>query len=364
MRSSILAVLLREQGYEVRGAYVDFSGLPLALWKSVYPGVADPSAPQKVIDRARAVGLELDIIPGAGLFEQQIVDRLLHSCLNQQQGAPGVLFHSKVLLPSLCQWAKAKGYDQVATGHRCAVNDDDIYLSGEADDHALKLGFLDHATMGRVIFPLGNFQLTHLQKLGSQLKGAIPTEPDERRPILHPYLLNREGWCAWVKDKVQEPFTHRGWVRRQDASSGLAEHQGMYRHPVGLPMVQQTEQPGDQKSEVEALFVTGCDHASSTLWVAPITGTIPTYVELSDLLWREGPWMPPMDGLEVEVHLAEPEVAPSATLHATAKLVFHSNATGRLLFKGALPGVFLGTPLIFSKQSRVLGSAWVSKWNA
>lgn len=359
IRSSILAVLLREQGYDVRGAYVDFSDFPLPLWRSVHPNIADKASLQRVTERARSIGLDLDVIPGGELFEDRITDAVLHACLNQEQVSPGIWMQSSVVMPALSEWAQGHGYARIATGHRCNVSEGEIYLSDEPGDHALQLAFFPRSRMENFMFPLGTFQQVHLKKLASQLGNSLSEIQEELHPAQHPYATSPEGWAKWAGEIIKEPFNQKGWVRRTDLASGLLEHQGIFRYPAGQLFQLPTQKQEDKEKEQIQLVISGFDLASGTLWVMPPEGTFRTKIEVTDLLWREGPFVPPLEGMEIDVQLGEvpPGIVPQKH---KGRIVFHSNHGGRVHFKAPMPGIFKGSALVFSKAGRVLGSARVS----
>lgn len=85
LRSSVLSVLLKEQGYEVSGIYLDLSDFSHPLWSSACASVANPKEPLQARQSAEKLGISLQVIQGGGLFEQKVVDPTIHAALMRRE---------------------------------------------------------------------------------------------------------------------------------------------------------------------------------------------------------------------------------------------------------------------------------------
>jgi tRNA U34 2-thiouridine synthase MnmA/TrmU len=343
LRSSVLSVLLKEQGFEVSGLYLDLSEFSHPLWTSVCGSVGKPKHLQTAQENADKLGIPLQVVSGAGLFEQKIVDPTIHAALLRKEEHPGVLFHSELLLPVLHQVALEMGCESWATGHRVLTQGKDLLLS----DQVHWIAFSARTILDSGSFPLGGFQESHLSKLAAQI-GV--TDPSDLPSGHHPAVDYPDLWKAWVEPRLSTEFLQRGWVRHPRISTGLTEHPGVFSFPIGTPISLSDEEQG-----TSSLIAVDYDLASHTLWAMHPEQTERRSLTLEDVSWWDSSVHPLGETIELLVC--------SSTGHtqiASAQIQFHPLQTARLDLHAATPNLFLGTRILLLKDRRIVGHARVS----
>lgn len=353
IRSSVLIALLREQDCEMRGVFLDFSDFQHGAWRSVHESVGSPEAARHAAARASELGLELEIISAGGLFEQRVADPYLHEVLRGQEPSPEVLLHSELLLSALRQLGRDGNYDGVATGHRGILRGG--VLLADATDHcqASTLAFACGSETRDLDFPLGGFNDAQIFKLAQTL--GLPPDPARLQRIQHPSVAAPSAWFEWASARLPPGFSQPGWVREIHQGSGLAEHQGVHEHPIGVPVhvaLIEDEPNSATSAPSERLYSIAADAESQTIWAGTLQAYAQQSVLLRDFRWLDPVGAPPLAGLQVEVRRADGHWVRSA-----AHLWAGEAATARLEFALPAAGILNGSHLAFVREGRIVGTA-------
>ncbi len=169
--SSVAAYLLREQGYNVIGLFMN-------NWEEED---VDDSACSSASDweDARAVCSRLGIPAYSVNFAAEYRDRVFEYFLSEYRKGrtpnPDVLCNREIKFGPFSEYARRLGADFIATGHYCAVKrcDDTTMLYEAADKNKDQTYFLNQVNsrqLDNVIFPLAGMQKSEVrdtaQKLG------------------------------------------------------------------------------------------------------------------------------------------------------------------------------------------------------
>lgn len=149
--SSVAALLLKEQGYEVIGAF-------LKLWSG-----SDGKNPCWTDDRREALraAAQVDIplveIDGEAEFRDGIVQYLVNGYADGETPNPDIRCNELLKFPLLMREAERLGCDMIATGHYAQTRDGRLYRSADEEkDQTYFLYRLDAATLRRTLFPIGD----------------------------------------------------------------------------------------------------------------------------------------------------------------------------------------------------------------
>jgi tRNA U34 2-thiouridine synthase MnmA/TrmU len=371
LRSAILASLLREQGHEVMGVYLDFSdfwqpasteeGLqPQDPWLHSFRGLADPGALAAAVRQAENLHLDLQVIQAGGLFDQRVADPILHAAISRRDESPEVLFHSELLVPALARLAREGGFDRWASGHSVLQEGDSLLEGAPAGDQLRLVGFAPQDDLSNGLFPLGMFQDSHLEKLGSQL-GLEFRQPSKREAWhssgAHPAIVVPDLWGEWSTRRLPPELCMPGWIRYKANNAGLTEHRGLHRHPVGLPLrlpKRGTAEATAEESE-SSWYSMDVELSSQTVWALSPAEFPRSSAALQDLHWLEREASP--TGVRVRALVCGGSGLPG---EASGVLHFHSLSTGRIDFTAPAELLFYGTRLLLLKDRRVVGHTRIS----
>ena len=154
--SSVAALLLREQGYDVVGLY-------MVNWEE--EGEYGCCTAEQDYDDVRRVCNKLDIPYYTVNFAKEYRERVFQYFLEEYERGrtpnPDVLCNREIKFGPFKEYAKSLGADFVATGHYCAIDhapDGLHYLLKAADANKDQTYFLNQVTQPQlegVLFPLG-----------------------------------------------------------------------------------------------------------------------------------------------------------------------------------------------------------------
>jgi tRNA-specific 2-thiouridylase len=200
--SSVAALLLRRQGYEVHGLY-------MSNWEDDEDGYC--TSAQDFQD-ARAVAAELAIplhrVSFAAEYRQRVFDYFLHEHAAGRTPNPDVLCNREIKFGVCLAHAARLGAEWFATGHYARLDRDGdfpaLLKARDADkDQSYFLHAVDAEHFARVLFPIGELHKSDVRSLARE--AGLPTydKPDstgicfigERpfREFLGRYLPNKPG---------------------------------------------------------------------------------------------------------------------------------------------------------------------------
>ena len=165
--SAVTAYLLKEKGYDVKGAH-------MLIWKkdSPYPAPMsvnscyNPSDDRtKLKALCEKIGIDLTILNCADFFESIVLKNFKDEYMNGRTPNPCVWCNAKIKFGALLDFAKASGleFDYFATGHYARINYNEEVgryelLKGRdlKKDQSYFLYRLTQDQLSRIIFPLGD----------------------------------------------------------------------------------------------------------------------------------------------------------------------------------------------------------------
>jgi len=176
--SSVSALLLKQQGYDVRGVFMkNWEGDDTEEHCSAEDDLAD----------ARAICAQLQIPLQGVNFSDQYWDRVFSYFLQEYAAGrtpnPDILCNKEIKFRAFLDYAVAQGSDYIATGHyvQCEERDGRYYLLRGADadkDQSYFLYTLQQAQLARAIFPVGGISKTQVRDIARQHKLVTHNKKD------------------------------------------------------------------------------------------------------------------------------------------------------------------------------------------
>ena len=266
--SSVTAVLLREQGYEVVGITMktwDYTGSGVRTGKEV--GCCSLES----MNDARAVALKHDfthfIVDIREEFGDWVIERFTEEYLAGRTPNPCVLCNTHIKWAALLRRADDLGCDFIATGHYARVRHDDALdryvLSRGLDlnkDQSYALWGLPQEHLARSIFPLGRYTKPHIRQMAADFDlMRVANKPDSYEICFIP----DNDYRRFLKDRVEglEAKVEGGPFVLEDGTV-LGEHAGYpfytigQRHGLGLALG-------------FPIYVTAIDPETNTVTVGP-----------------------------------------------------------------------------------------------
>jgi tRNA-specific 2-thiouridylase len=201
--SSVAALLLKQQGYEV-------SGLFMKNWEdddtSEYC-----SSREDLVDAvavAEKIGIEIDVVNFSSEYKERVFGNFLREYQAGRTPNPDVLCNAEIKFRAFLDHAIGLGADWIATGHYAQVREvDGLHQLLKAEDGTKDQSYflyrLDQAQLARTLFPLGKLYKREVREIARRAGLAVHDKKDstgicfigERpfREFLNRYLPNNPG---------------------------------------------------------------------------------------------------------------------------------------------------------------------------
>ena len=211
--STVSALLLKEQGYEVEGVYMKLHSKP------GYHEIHQARA-QKAADFA---GVKLHILDLEEKFNEKVFTPFIETYKEGKTPNPCALCNRNIKFGAMVAFADEIGADYVATGHY--IRHDGKYLLQAADDtkdQSYFLFYIDPALVPRLLFPLGERRKSDIKAFAASVPGlesfASQGESSEicfvettYMDVLKPYVpVDQEGEVLDLSGKVVGK--HKGYM--------------------------------------------------------------------------------------------------------------------------------------------------------
>lgn len=223
--SSVTALLLKEQGHNVFGIFMQ-------NWDDEN----DPhcSAEQDLTDARRVadqIGIELHTVN----FSQNYWDQVFSHCLDEFRAGrtpnPDVLCNREIKFNVLLDHALALGADKLATGHYARIQTDangaHELLKGldEQKDQSYFLYLLNREQLRQSLFPLGEYKKPEIRKIAAKYKLATKDKKDSTGIC---FIGERR-----FKDFLSEFILAKPGLIEDEAGQVIGRHDGTMFYTIG-----------------------------------------------------------------------------------------------------------------------------------
>lgn len=183
--SSVAAQLLKNQGYDVSGVFLNF-------WK-------DESAENKPVENrccsleslldakavAGKIGIPLFTFNFSSPFKKAVVDNFLSEYEAGRTPNPCVICNKKIKIGRLLKYAKSLGFNYVATGHYLKIKKQghrlELYKARDKNkDQSYFLYTFNSDEIKHLMFPLGNYTKPQVRKLAEKFDLRVAAKPESQ----------------------------------------------------------------------------------------------------------------------------------------------------------------------------------------
>lgn len=221
--SSVSALLLQEQGYEV-------TGIHFVLDKNK----KDFDLVQKV---AKELGVELIIEDVSEKFQKTVIDYLVEEYGQNRTPNPCVKCNREIKFDLLKKFAEEHDCEKIATGHYAQV-EEKTNSNGEkyfalmkavdsTKDQTYYLHRLRQDDLERIIFPLGKIEKMRIKEIAQEKKLSVDSK--ESQDIC--FISNNEKIEEFLKKKFIKKVA-KGKIVNEEGER-LGEHQGLVYYTLG-----------------------------------------------------------------------------------------------------------------------------------
>ncbi|MEI6051905.1 MAG: tRNA 2-thiouridine(34) synthase MnmA [Opitutaceae bacterium] len=339
--SSVAALLLKQQGYDIVGAY-------MKNWINE-DNIIGHCPWQQDIDDARRVAdhlsIEFHVVNLMRDYRERVVHYLLEGYAQGLTPNPDVMCNREIKFGVLRSWAKDHGFAAVATGHyarRVALTDGTFGLFEGIDKNKDQSYFLTLLAQEQLVdarFPIGHLPKPELRSLARSAGLTTADKKDSQGICFIGEVKMKDFLQAYVPDAP-------GPIIRATDGCELARHRGLHYYTIG----QRKGIGVPSNTEGEAYVVVGKRAADNALLVAfdhaDAPGLFQTEVRVHSLRWN-APALSTPRVLEGRVRYRDPRV----TLHFFPE----PNDSARIVFDTPQRGLASGQILALYEGERLLG---------
>jgi len=226
--SSVSALLLQQQGYEVIGVFIKVwqPDLIECTWKN------DRRDAMRVCATLNISFLTLDLQKE---YTKEVIDYMLQEYKLGRTPNPDIFCNSQVKFGAFLQWALKNDADFIATGHYSKIQigrkEKKLFLQRAKDkskDQAYFLWTLNQKQLSKIIFPVGNLLKSEVRKIAEKNNLIVAHKKDSQglcfigqinfQDFLKKYLPSKNGKIVLLnaknkKDNKKLPSQNNSFLR-------------------------------------------------------------------------------------------------------------------------------------------------------
>ncbi|MCE3255455.1 MAG: mnmA [Rickettsiaceae bacterium] len=342
--SSTVAVLLKEQGYDVVGITLQLydHGAIIAKGSKTCCAGVDIMDAKKVAEK---FGFPHYVLNYESLFRESVIDDFADSYLRGETPIPCVKCNQSVKFKDLLKVAKDLGADALATGHyvqrKIGKNGAELHKAvDEGKDQSYFLFATTKEQLDFIRFPLGGWTKEQTRKEALRLGLEIADKPDSQDICFVP-----NGDYAKVIAKIRPSAFKKGEIVDLQGKV-LGSHDGIINYTIG-------QRRGMGIASKEPLYVVKIDAAKNQVIVGGEADLQKQELSIKEINW-----------LIDEAFLAEPIVAKvrlrSMQKEVEAKIIVNDDkTTARIELFAPMKSITPGQACVIYQDSRVLGGGWI-----
>lgn len=234
--SAVAAYLLKEQGYEVIGAFMrnwdafannDFLGNP-TINDNQCPQEKDYQDAQKVAEQLGIPLLRIDFIKE---YWDHVFSFFIEEYQKGRTPNPDILCNKFIKFDAFKKFAGQNGCDYIAMGHyaKKVFKDGHYYLEKCYDQNKDQTYFLSQINEEQIrscLFPLGDIDKTKVREIAHKLNLVIADKKDSTGVC----FIGERNFREFLKNYIP---AHEGNIVDIDTNKVIGKHKGVYYYTVG-----------------------------------------------------------------------------------------------------------------------------------
>ena len=223
--SSVAALLLKQQGYEV-------SGLFMKNWEDDDTGEYCASREDLVdaVAVAEKIGIEIDVVNFSAEYKEKVFSLFLREYQAGRTPNPDVLCNAEIKFRAFLDHAVGLGADWIATGHYAQVRESEgrrqlLKAEDGTKDQSYFLYRLDQAQLARTLFPLGQLYKRDVREIARRAGLAVHDKKDSTGICFIGERPFREFLNRYLPDNPGEVRTPEGKL--------VGRHHGLMFYTIG-----------------------------------------------------------------------------------------------------------------------------------
>jgi len=230
--SSVVAGLMKEQGYDVVGVTMCFS---ITHPNNKKPSCCGVDGIQDAQRAAHILGIPHYVLDFAKDINDHIIDDFTNEYLNGRTPNPCVRCNQHLKFGSLYQKVMSLGADYLATGHYAKIHFNEKknqFEMKKAVDHRKDQSYflysMSKETLSKVLFPLGDMVKDDVRALARRYNLNTANKPESQDICFVPDT----GYKKFIEDRVgKSAFVPGPFINEKGETIG--EHKGIANYTIG-----------------------------------------------------------------------------------------------------------------------------------
>ena len=326
--STVSALILKEDGYEVEGLYMKLHSKP--GYHEVHLARA-----QKAAD---FVGMKLHVLDLQDTFNEKVFQPFIDTYEKGQTPNPCALCNRSLKFGEMIKFADKIGADFLATGHYIKTDGKYFYeAEDDTKDQSYFLFYVNKEILSRLIFPLGERKKSDIKEFAASIKGlesfASQSESSE-------ICFVETTYTDLLKDYVD--VDKKGEVLDKEGNV-IGEHKGYMHYTIGKRKGFTVHGAHDPH------YVLNIDADHNQITVGKKEDLACKYVELNNLNMFN-------DEKEFDTYVKLRYRTKAVPCH-----VVINNNTAVVKLKEDVFGVAVGQAAVFYDNYKLIGGGWIAK---
>jgi tRNA-specific 2-thiouridylase len=336
--STVAAILLMEQGYELVGA--TFRTFDVHPCHSQEKGCCSEDSILEAQRMAEKLGFAHHILDFRSTFRQHVVDNFIQEYASGRTPNPCVMCNSHIKWGKLMEAASAFGCDYIATGHyaQIAEHRGHYYLKNAVDiqkDQTYFLWMLTEENLRKTIFPLGGLTKPEVRQIALRHGFEKLSKKAESQDIC--FIPNNDYHSFLSAEGV-----HVETGQYIDSEGNfLGTHRGYCYYTIG-------QRKGLGIALGSPKFVTKIDATTNRITLGERDDLLTQEAMISDVRLRDVEWLHESPEVQARIRYKSPAAAASLELPMAEQTLC-------VRFRSPVWGVTPGQSLVIYKDGLVVG---------
>ncbi len=283
--SSVVAYLLKKEGYEVHGIFVK-------TWSPEWLPCTWVDEKRDAMRVCAALDIPFHFLDAEEDYKKGVADYMIAEYRAGRTPNPDVLCNRVIKFGVMWDYAKSHGADYIATGHYART--DGVHLTkgvDESKDQSYFLWMLSQKELSHILFPIGDLNKTEVRKIAEKARLFTSEKKDSQGICFLGDIDMREFLSHYIEQKKGAVIDTNGAV--------VGEHDGIWFYTLGERHgFRITKQTTDQKP----YYIVEKRVEENTLVVSHSPTSSKTEKESQTIILRDANWIQkPTGELEAQI---------------------------------------------------------------
>lgn len=229
--SSVAALLLKEQGYNVIGVTIKLWNVEeVRSCEKICCSMEDVYDAKRVCDY---LGIHHYTVNFKDEFKKNVVDYFINEYNNGNTPSPCIICNEKIKFGKMLEFAKSLGVDYIATGHYAEIIHSEKYNSialkkgkDTKKDQTYMLYRLSAEQLSRVVFPLGNLSKSEVREIAKK-NNLITHNKNDSQGIC--FVMG--DYKRFLKEELENNIKPGNFIDKNGQIIG--QHEGYQLYTIG-----------------------------------------------------------------------------------------------------------------------------------